>query len=689
MGCDSTDFQLAQPVDEDFHLLVVSGDGQMGTVATELPKPVVVQVVKGRRPVVGQVVNFVVTTASDPLNVAADAGAPSVTDTVFKGKVFAGTAITDSNGKAQDFWMLGARTSYPQKLEVRATDMTTGKQVFAAFTATALPGPAARMIPYRMGPVGVDAGVGYGDGGSSSVDGGTNGPLTETVTVYDVLGNPVNNVSVTFSVTAGGGSVSPTVVKTGADGSALTTWTLGQIPNTNNVLVASAPGVASVSWTSYVGCPMGNGACSYGSGICVDLQHDPNNCGWCGRQCGNGVCVNGGCQCPSSGADGGGGMTMCWSNINNNQVCVDLQNDNGNCGWCGNQCPSGTTCAQGTCQCPGSGGDGGLLISCWGADGGQSCVDPQNDSNNCGMCGNHCPEGSGCVWGSCQCPGGGDGGAGMAMCWSWVTGTSSCVDVQNDNGNCGMCGNQCPSGSTCTQGTCQCPGGGGDGGILSFCWGGDGGQSCVDLQNDPNHCGGCGNRCPSGTACVAGACSCSNGFRACQTESGYTCADLQNDKQNCGGCNWVCGMKDDPFLCREGHCVYCPTDTIYCQGSHACVDPNSDTRNCGGCGIACRPGEYCAAGRCGCGGTYCGNTCVDTNSDPDHCGGCGPENVCQGEERRCISGQCHLCSEWGANYKACSGTCVDLYWDVNNCGSCGHVCTLNQACVQGGCVSGQ
>ncbi|MHC4947798.1 MAG: hypothetical protein ACYTG1_06000 [Planctomycetota bacterium] len=32
------------------------------------------------------------------------------------------------------------------------------------------------------------------------------------------------------------------------------------------------------------------------------------------------------------------------------------------------------------------------------------------------------------------------------------------------------------------------------------------GGACVDPATDPSHCGACGNVCPAGTTCVAGAC---------------------------------------------------------------------------------------------------------------------------------------------------------------------------------------
>ncbi len=57
-----------------------------------------------------------------------------------------------------------------------------------------------------------------------------------SVKVTDLLNNPVSGVSVTFAVTAGGGSVSSTSVTTDANGLAtLTSWTLGTVAGANTV----------------------------------------------------------------------------------------------------------------------------------------------------------------------------------------------------------------------------------------------------------------------------------------------------------------------------------------------------------------------------------------------------------------------------------------------------------------------
>jgi hypothetical protein len=72
--------------------------------------------------------------------------------------------------------------------------------------------------------------------------------------------------------------------------------------------------------------------------VCVDLQDDKNNCGFCAQICaGNLVCTNGACACPSGDVDCNG-------------VCANLLTDNANCGGCGNGCAAGQTCQGGTCK---------------------------------------------------------------------------------------------------------------------------------------------------------------------------------------------------------------------------------------------------------------------------------------------------------------------------------------------------
>jgi len=70
-------------------------------------------------------------------------------------------------------------------------------------------------------------------------------PVPLTIEVDDSLGHPVGNVSVTFNVTLGGGTVSTVTVLTSAFGQATTNWTLGSTPGANQVTVTAATGTAT------------------------------------------------------------------------------------------------------------------------------------------------------------------------------------------------------------------------------------------------------------------------------------------------------------------------------------------------------------------------------------------------------------------------------------------------------------
>ena len=71
------------------------------------------------------------------------------------------------------------------------------------------------------------------------------------VRIQDLFGNPISNVSVSFAVTSGGGSILPTTaVVTDTDGiAALTSWTLGTTAG-QNVLTASTSGFSELTFTA-------------------------------------------------------------------------------------------------------------------------------------------------------------------------------------------------------------------------------------------------------------------------------------------------------------------------------------------------------------------------------------------------------------------------------------------------------
>ncbi|HEX8906627.1 MAG TPA: Ig-like domain-containing protein, partial [Longimicrobiaceae bacterium] len=202
-ACDSPSGSNTGPA---ARLDVVSGDAQQAVVGHELAQPLVVRVLDAKgKPVEGQLVNFRVVAGG--------------------GSVFAGSALTNSDGEARERWTLGTTTADSQKVEARAVDASSGSAlVFGTFRATALADAPAAVQP----------------AGTASFTGSAAAALADSVAarVVDKYGNPVPNSAVTWQVTAGGGTVSPATSTTGPTGIARAQWTLGPLLNSAQQLQA-------------------------------------------------------------------------------------------------------------------------------------------------------------------------------------------------------------------------------------------------------------------------------------------------------------------------------------------------------------------------------------------------------------------------------------------------------------------
>ena len=261
----------------------ISGDAQIGTVATALPNSLVVELLDDRGiPMSGQSVQWVAT-----------AGGGTVTPT---------TATTDAIGRAQTRATLGAQSGN-QTFEARATGLTGSPVVFAAtavaasvsnvtvapasktlvagdtvtLTATARDGANA-VIPAvifawsssdstiaqvngigfvtgRLAGVATISATANGKSGSANVtvsaggaailsswsgngqSGLVGGPLRDSlfVRVTDRGQNPVSGVTVQWVVTSGGGSANPITAISDKRGLAATRWTLGALVGTQTM----------------------------------------------------------------------------------------------------------------------------------------------------------------------------------------------------------------------------------------------------------------------------------------------------------------------------------------------------------------------------------------------------------------------------------------------------------------------
>jgi hypothetical protein len=175
--------------------------------------------------------------------------------------------------------------------------------------------------------------------------------------------------------------------------------------------------------------------------------------------------------------------------------------------------------------------------------------------------------------------------------------------------------------------------------------------TCVDVDEDENHCGRCDAACGDDQDCVSGECVDVCGFEACGTQ----CIDIDTDPANCGMCGrWcdsssacvdgacvqVCAMScdSDAETCIDGACV-CRDGLVPCDGE--CVDSATDDQHCGMCGQDCDDDEVCNAGECdpaGCGALdQCEDSCTDLDTDPLNCGVC--ERTCHASQA-CVDGVC-------------------------------------------------
>jgi len=346
-------------------------------------------------------------------------------------------------------------------------------------------------------------------------------------------------------------------------------------------------------------------------------------------------------------------------------------------------------------------------------------IDYTSSLDHCGGCRHRCVappcwrEGTACVEGVCQCEGGPPCGGGVTdYCCP-----GGCRDLTAPD-SCGQCDHTCRPGETCEptgpcgRGECLCDEGPDPATCPSDpCWQCCPGAGCVNVCEDPIHCGGCETDCtvgarPAGNICSEGRCYCGAVGTSCSgalwctevTEAGGEscgCADLETDPSNCGACGTVCHAGE---TCGGGSCAC--GGTASCAGARestccaptGCVNLDTDARHCGRCGGACASGESCVAGSCVCGST--GGSCADGQAccADGTCQACCADGDCGGTGFCCTDRQCHDCcrdDQCGSGHccdQTCQGCC-----DASHCGAgqscCGGACS--ECCSDGDCTAGQ
>ncbi len=191
-------------------LVLTSGNTQTGVAGSALTNPFVVTARDANNnPVQGVMVTFAVTAGGGTLS--------------------ATSAATNAQGQASATLTLG-RTAGTNTVTATATGLTA-----VTFSATGTAGPATVLA------------IASGNNQTALAGSTLANPLV--VAVRDANNNPVANVTITFAVTAGGGTLTPLTMATNAQGQASTSLRLGNAAGANTV-TASATGLTTVTFSA-------------------------------------------------------------------------------------------------------------------------------------------------------------------------------------------------------------------------------------------------------------------------------------------------------------------------------------------------------------------------------------------------------------------------------------------------------
>lgn len=197
-------------------IALISGNTQTGTVSTALANPIVVKV-----------------TDQDGAGMAGVSVAFAVT--AGGGSVAAAAVTTNSQGEASTTWTLGPMAGTGNNGASASVTGLSGSPV--GFTASATAGAATQ--------------IGVSSGDAQTGEAGAAVAQAPSVTVEDAHDNPVAGATVTWAVTAGGGTTAAGSSMTDATGTASMTWTLGAlVGNGVHSLRASLAGGANAMFSA-------------------------------------------------------------------------------------------------------------------------------------------------------------------------------------------------------------------------------------------------------------------------------------------------------------------------------------------------------------------------------------------------------------------------------------------------------
>lgn len=192
-GCE----RVAAPATPD-HMVVVQGNLQTAAAGTILPTPVVVRVrAEDGSPVEGTPVGFAVQTGG--------------------GIVEPATGTSDANGEVKTRWTLGSNQNLHELIaSVAGVDPVT-------ITASGVI-PSDLLIA---------------QGNNQTGKAGSALPVQIVLRVVGANNTPIPDVTVSMTVTAGGGSINPASAKTNANGEVTVRWTLGNQPGLQTIQAAA------------------------------------------------------------------------------------------------------------------------------------------------------------------------------------------------------------------------------------------------------------------------------------------------------------------------------------------------------------------------------------------------------------------------------------------------------------------